>query len=325
MNKGRPSIQWLFRQHGNIVWSRCYNTQVKNKTIHSLRSRLSLPRLFLGGSLIGFIGYGGYQWYQEEQKGRLDSDWYLPLTLLDKRNISPDTVRLRLQTKKRVGEDYPVPSCVYIKDDAIQVMRPYTPINANPYRDGFIDLIVKRYSNGSVSRTLAGYPLDEPVFVRGPMIEEYQYEANTKDEIGMIAGGTGISPMYQVIKHILENPQDRQTKLWLIYANKSERDILLKQELDALCEQYQDRLKIMYVLEYPSKEWQGEQGRITSEMIVKMLQNGKQGHRRLIFVCGPDGMMNSICGQRARDYSQGKLTGILAQLGLTSKEVWKFQ
>lgn len=139
--------------------------------------------------------------------------------------------------------------------------------------------------------------------------------------------------MYQLIKRILEDDQDTQSKhIWLIYANKKERDILLKQELDKLAEEHKGRFKVMYVLEQPSSEdWQGQRGRVTANMVDSMLLKKKdagetdQSHRRLVFVCGPDGMLNSVCGQRARDYTQGTLTGMLAQLGLTSEEVWKFQ
>ena len=40
----------------------------------------------------------------------------------------------------------------------------------------------------------------------------------------MIAGGTGITPMYQIIKAALSDPRD-QTQLALIYANVEENDI----------------------------------------------------------------------------------------------------
>ena len=50
---------------------------------------------------------------------------------------------------------------------------------------------------------------------------------------GMIAGGTGITPMYQVAKCLLGDPQE-YTCLSLIYANISEDDILMRKELDEL-------------------------------------------------------------------------------------------
>ncbi|MCI26872.1 NADH-cytochrome b5 reductase 1, partial [Trifolium medium] len=43
----------------------------------------------------------------------------------------------------------------------------------------------------------------------------------------MLAGGSGITPMFQVARAILENPSDK-TKVHLIYANVTYEDILLK-------------------------------------------------------------------------------------------------
>ena len=53
----------------------------------------------------------------------------------------------------------------------------------------------------------------------------------------MIAGGTGITPMYQVAKALLQDPQE-YTTISLIYANLSEADILIKDELDKLASTY---------------------------------------------------------------------------------------
>ncbi|KAI8985805.1 hypothetical protein BDB01DRAFT_842707 [Pilobolus umbonatus] len=270
-------------------------------------------------SLLG--AYYGYDYICNQGPTALDRNRYVPLDLIEKEKVSPDTYRLRLATKKS-SEPYPVPSCVYVKDDSIQVMRPYTPINHNPYEDGFVDLIVKRYENGSVSRTLSGFSLNEKVHVRGPMMEEYEYKENTVDEVGMIAGGTGITPMYQLMCRILSNKDDH-TQLWLIYGNKTLEDIILKHELDTLQKQYPDRLKITYVLEHPPADWTGERGYITRPVIEPMLLNHSKS--RKIFVCGPDRMLSLICGQKARDYSQGQVEGILSQMGLTSNEIWKFQ
>ncbi|KAI8645353.1 hypothetical protein BD408DRAFT_312323, partial [Parasitella parasitica] len=256
-------------------------------------------------------------------KGALDENFYVPLSLIKKEKISPDSFLLRVATTTQPTREFPVPSCVFVKDDAIQVMRPYTPINQNPYEDGYIDLVVKQYQDGSVSRTLSGFQLNDKVHVRGPMTEEYLYSANTLDTVGMIAGGTGITPMYQLIRRILENPQDQDTHIWLIYGNKTEQDILLKSELDQLATQFKDRFKVKYVLEKTSDSNTGFlKGYITKEMVESMLRD--DGQRRKIFVCGPNKMLQLVCGERARGYSQGPVTGILSQLGVSSDELWKF-
>ena len=64
----------------------------------------------------------------------------------------------------------------------------------------------------------------------------------------MVAGGTGITPMLQVVDEILENKAD-QTKVSLIFANQSEADILLKKEIDARAAANPDRFKVYYVVD----------------------------------------------------------------------------
>ncbi len=48
-----------------------------------------------------------------------------------------------------------------------------------------------------------------------------------------VAGGSGITPMLQVVQEVLRHPED-ETKVSLIFANVSDKDILLKQTLDGL-------------------------------------------------------------------------------------------
>merc|ERR1712070_1113366 len=50
-------------------------------------------------------------------------------------------------------------------------------------------------------------------------------------KLGMIAGGTGITPMLQVAAAILDDPND-STEVSLIYANQTEGDILVRDLLE---------------------------------------------------------------------------------------------
>jgi NAD(P)H-flavin reductase len=43
----------------------------------------------------------------------------------------------------------------------------------------------------------------------------------------MLAGGTGITPMFQVLNAVLKDPKDR-TRITLLYGNLTEDDILLR-------------------------------------------------------------------------------------------------
>ena len=52
----------------------------------------------------------------------------------------------------------------------------------------------------------------------------------------MLAAGTGIAPMFQVIKAIVDN-EDDYTRIKLIYSCRKVEDILLKDKLDD-CKQF---------------------------------------------------------------------------------------
>ncbi|KAG0169347.1 hypothetical protein DFQ28_003708 [Apophysomyces sp. BC1034] len=305
---------WRFGRHIWQHYAKRGYTHAQPRTANKTK----LVGATTAGLLVSWMGWEALksQWAND---ARLSPNRYVPLELVEKEQLNYNTFRLRLATQPQ-PEMFPALSCLYIKDDAIQVMRAYTPVNPDPFKDGYVDLLIKRYDNGSVSRTLTNFALHDHVHVRGPMIE-YEYKENTKEEIGMIAGGTGITPMYQLIRRILENPNDN-TRLWLIYGNKGEQDILLRKELDMLQRNFKDRFTVHYVLEHPPAGWTGGQGFVSESTVRKFLGDKE---KTLVFVCGPDKMLAHVCGQRARDFSQGKVTGVLGSLGLTSAEVFKLE
>ena len=61
---------------------------------------------------------------------------------------------------------------------------------------------------------------DEVAF-KGPYVKVV-YEANSKKEIGLVAGGTGITPVLPIIDAVLDNTADN-TKISLIFANNTEK------------------------------------------------------------------------------------------------------
>ena len=88
------------------------------------------------------------------------------------------------------------------------VARPYTPCS-RPDTKGVVDFVIKEYPapNGIMSRHLCSLKPGDVVKMKGPW-KKLKYEAGMKKKIGMIAGGTGITPMLQIIQAILDNPAD---------------------------------------------------------------------------------------------------------------------
>lgn len=147
--------------------------------------------------------------------------------------------------------------------DGKEVVRSYTPISSDADR-GHFNLLVKSYPTGNISKHLASLKLGQTIKVRGPK-GQFVYTPNMVRHFGMIAGGTGITPMLQIIRAITTNPDDR-TQVDLIFANVNKEDILLKEDLDELAQKHAN-VRVHYVLNNPPDNWTGGVGFVTADII----------------------------------------------------------
>jgi len=101
------------------------------------------------------------------------------------------------------------------------------------------------------------------------------YTPNMVERFGMIAGGTGITPMLQIIKaiHRGRNMGDR-TEVNLIFANVNEEDILLRKELNDMVAA-DKKIHVHYMLNNPPEKWLGGVGFVTSDVIKVMSSTSK--------------------------------------------------
>ncbi|KAF7793635.1 hypothetical protein EIP86_004750 [Pleurotus ostreatoroseus] len=98
---------------------------------------------------------------------------------------------------------------VFIKDDDIQVERPYTPLEGLD-AEGRMRFWVKQYEKGEVARWLHTKQLGEHVEIRGP-VQTWAWREGVWDEVIMISGGTGITPFYQLVHQtLLAREQERR-------------------------------------------------------------------------------------------------------------------
>ena len=198
--------------------------------------------------------------------------------------------------------------------------KPTASLTILPDALGYFELMIKRYEGGPMSNHLHSMEPDQRLSFKGP-ISKYPLSENQHKHIGLIAGGTGITPMYQLIRNIFANPND-QTKVTLVFANVSESDILLKKEIQELENEYPRRFRAFYALDQPPPSWGGMAGQIDKTVLKTVLPEPKQEGIKL-FVCGPPGMYKAISGMKS-GMKQGELTGILKELGYSEDQVFKF-
>jgi len=247
-----------------------------------------------------------------------DPDVKYPLKLVDKEKISHDTRRFRfaLPSMEHVL-GLPIGQHIYLstKVDGNLVVKPYTPVSSDDDK-GYVDLVIKVYfknvhpkfpDGGKMTQYLESMAIGDHIDFRGPNgllvyngRGEFAIRPDKKSapvikkasKVGMIAGGTGITPMLQVIRQMFKDPQDKTT-VSLIFANQTENDILLRPELDELAAQHRSRFNLHYTLDKAPEGWKFSEGFINDKMISAQLPAPSDD--TLILMCGPPPMVQFAC------------------------------
>ncbi|CAN3376844.1 hypothetical protein DIURU_001624 [Diutina rugosa] len=213
--------------------------------------------------------------------------------LIDKTIVSRNSAIYRFKLR-RDDEVLDIPpghnvACCFDIDGKDEI-RYYSPIS-NEFDAGFFDILVKSYPRGLVSSRFAQLKEGQTVKFRGP-VGKLDYVPNMAKRLGLVAGGSGITPILQVLTAIITNPKDH-TDVDLIYANDTENDILLKNEIDQIAERWPgDRLRVFYTLTKPPADWNGGVGYVSRDMMEEHLPAADDENQ--LFICGPPEMKKSV-------------------------------
>ncbi|KAB8108821.1 hypothetical protein EE612_044814 [Oryza sativa] len=236
----------------------------------------------------------------------------VPCQLVDKKELSRDVrlFRFALPSSDQVL-GLPVGKHIFVcaSIEGKLCMRAYTPTSMVD-EVGHFDLLIKVYfknehpkfpDGGLMTQYLDSLPVGAYIDVKGPLGHvEYtgrgEFVINGKPRnarrLAMIAGGSGITPMYQVIQSVLRDQPEDTTEMHLVYANRTEDDILLRDELDRWAAEYPDRLKVWYVIDQvkrPEEGWKYGVGFVTEEVLREHVPEG--GDDTLALACGPPPMI----------------------------------
>lgn len=247
------------------------------------------------------------------KKIALNPEEWRAFPLIDVKKESHDVRRFRfaLPTKEHIvglpiGQHI---SLKYVDEEGKEVQRSYTPVTSDD-EAGYVDFVIKVYfrdvhprfpNGGKMSQHLESLKIGDTILMKGPKGHlDYKGQGNftikqkreivpyKKKKIGMVAGGTGITPMLQVIRAILKDPAD-DTELWLMFGNQTEEDILLRKELESIPN---NRFHLFYTLDRPPVGWTFGTGFVTQQMCQEHLP--QPADDVMIFMCGPPMMMKSI-------------------------------
>ncbi|NQX77830.1 ferredoxin--NADP reductase [Gilvibacter sp.] len=207
---------------------------------------------------------------------------------------SNTAVSIKFQVPATLSNDYQFGAGQYVNLSAIidgkEVRRAYS-ICSSP-KSGDLTVLVKKVENGVFS-TYANTALSvgDTLKVATPEGRFVLPESKTANYL-FFAAGSGITPILSMISDCLENRPD--TKMVLVYGNKTPEGAIFKEVLEDLQGQYPDRLQIEWI--YSRGDGDNYHfGRIDRSKVGFTVNNKYQDTAfDDAFVCGPGDMIDTV-------------------------------
>lgn len=263
----------------------------------------------------------------------LQSKVWTKAILSQKTVISSDTRIFRFDlehAEQRIGLPIGQHLMMRLRDPVTReaIIRSYTPISEGTDK-GKLDVLVKVYfdtterKGGKMTKALDAIPVGHFVDFKGP-IGKFEYLGNGRCSVGgrerhvkrfiMICGGSGITPIFQVLRAVLQDRSD-PTKCLVLDGNRQLEDILCKDIMDDLVKGQEAKCNLLYTLTKAPEHWTGLKGRIGKDLLEKEIgrcrHEGEDPAEDLVLICGPETLEKSV-------------HGILHELGWKDKDLLFF-
>ena len=219
----------------------------------------------------------------------------IKLTIRERIQETPDTITLRFE---ETFDELPYKSgqflTVMVSIDQEEYRREYS-FSSSPQTDKNLSICVKRVTGGKVSNYLHDVVKTGDILNVFPAAGLFSPILNisNKRTLVFIAGGSGITPIFSMIKSVLAIEQ--QSKVYLLYANRTENDIIFKSTFESLQTTFSGRFNHLNVLSQASEKWYGLTGRLDQDTIIDYLEQlpvifPKEAN---YYICAPTGLIKA--------------------------------
>lgn len=173
-------------------------------------------------------------------------------------------------------------------------VRPYS-FSSAPSTDASLEITVKRVDHGIVSNHIHdNVAVGDVIEVLEPIGDFVIHEENSDAKICLWGAGSGITPLYAMIKEVLHS--DNSSLIYLIYGNRDSETAIFKQQLDQLLSSFSTRLKIWYFYTQQTlsdSNFYIIEGRINKEFAANIIRDNLL-FEATHYICGPAGLKNSV-------------------------------
>ncbi|MCF0053267.1 ferredoxin--NADP reductase [Dyadobacter sp. LJ53] len=157
-------------------------------------------------------------------------------------------------------------------------------------------ITVKRVPNGEISRFWIDNVKVGDRFNVLPPSGRFVLEdsVGTARDIVLIAAGSGITPLFSILKQTLI--QEKHSNITLLYASRNAKHALFHHQIEQWQESFPERLKVIHIHSQPLEDWNGLRGRINNTRLEQMVSKSLrfQPLKARFFICGPYELMRSV-------------------------------
>lgn len=175
-------------------------------------------------------------------------------------------------------------------------LRPYS-FSSAPGVDPFLEVTIKRVPNGVVSNYINNaVAIGDAIEVLQP-IGDFVFPIERKaNQVFLWGVGSGVTPLFSLLKFILNEESLNETQVHLIYGNHNIESSIFWNALHILQQEHSDRLKITHFHTRSDKNENTNTsifGRIQPDVVLKDYDLN-QVNESLHYICGPLDLKNNI-------------------------------
>lgn len=224
--------------------------------------------------------------------------------------VRPALLRRSLFTVTEVRREAENVWTVHLEPPEGQEVRPYLPgqfhyitffragdlpveehhwtISSTPTRAGISSTIKE---SGDFTSTIGQTRPGDTAAMQGPYGRfSYLLDPEASDLL-FLCGGIGITPLLGMLRHMHDTGS--QNNVLLLWGNRTEQDIVAREELDQIAASGVPKLKIVHFLSRPGDDWKGERSRIDRESLARHV-TPEDAATREVYICCPPPMSKAL-------------------------------
>ncbi|CAF4292256.1 unnamed protein product [Rotaria socialis] len=221
---------------------------------------------------------------------------YFTATLIQRTPVTHDTDWYTFSLPSHIFMFPPVGYHVRLRqaNEGLIVVKPYTVVRSlnnegNSSSESTVELLIKHYPDGAMTSSLKKLLIGDPIEMSSYEGTFDVHRIDSCETLILVAAGTGLTPMVRILSYAISQINvGKNIDVFVLFYNKTEKDILCREKLDAISKQY--KFTIHHILSQPEPEWTGETGYIKGELLRRLLPPLPQKDsetQRLVCICGP--------------------------------------